>query len=931
MKEAKVTLYRLLTTGYLSVEAYHAFSSKKNLQDISDHDLKSVSTKIAKQIKVLRWQVQKNEALSVLESVTNNSYDYDRIIGLLEEILESAADEIRDIANKVGLRCFLMEYILCSRKLLGIKYCVTDDNYRSIIDISNTVIKTFLLNKSRRVSLEIEDTPNFENDKNEEDNCSSSAEVAYCVIDDDAVDALEPGNMVYARYLSTVSDNDFEPIFSYFEKVLSSVPVRTYNCVRSIGFRGFLVNYLYANEEKLSKIRNFGPKSMSDFLIIRDQLRSHIAYLCNNGHSEELLKIAANKEVKQAGDSRTLKGILGARYLLVENKFNELLSDKDLTVRARNGISAYPGDFIEDYVHSSNDVKTLKNIGKKTELEITKLIYQLKVFIADIPSYEMIEEETQLVVLKAKYGRLIDDYSKDFYLREGRLPLFHLVENVLLEKTHNRNFQFLNLYMPFFKEYESLPMDVIADNNNLTRERVRQICSKASDMICEGDSTSLHELYLLMSEEQSVCSYIEKLQEKDIIDINDIYEVIRHEDSNLSDDILLLMFSKILADNYVVVGNAPYHLPTKTRTWCNTFFVKKEYAQAFDFNKMYDAINDYSEERTEDAYLSNKEVLLDVLYNVWIEFDGLLVEELSQIVSVIMIEEFGIYKNIDDKFEIKGKKTTSPAEFVYETLKMRSDSIFIEDMFKLLSNEFPNRYKSAASVKYVVMSDPRLCIVTNKIGLTEWSHIKVGTVRDIIVQYLAKFDEPKPLSDIIDYVQRHRDSSDNSIRTTMGSGTQFVHFSGGLYGLADKTYDCQFKKNNDSRRSFEQRIVELEKFLNSQGHFPFSVSDNAEELALQRWWKRINKSSDATEYQKSEIQRIEDTYKEYPDNKRDFVWERSCMEYTKFYMENGRKPDAYDKGSKRLVSWFESAKQNFIDGYLNTHQETAFIELCKKF
>lgn len=36
------------------------------------------------------------------------------------------------------------------------------------------------------------------------------------------------------------------------------------------------------------------------------------------------------------------------------------------------------------------------------------------------------------------------------------------------------------------------------------------------------------------------------------------------------------------------------------------------------------------------------------------------------------------------------------------------------------------------------------------VGLLEWKHIKIGSIRDIIVQYLSKFDDPQPAAKIGD-------------------------------------------------------------------------------------------------------------------------------------------------------------------------------------
>ena len=130
----------------------------------------------------------------------------------------------------------------------------------------------------------------------------------------------------------------------------------------------------------------------------------------------------------------------------------------------------------------------------------------------------------------------------------------------------------------------------------------------------------------------------------------------------------------------------------------------------------------------------------------------------------------------------------------------------VDNIFTELDKTFPNRYKSSDSVRALVANDPRICMIgkASLVGLLEWKHIKIGSIRDIIVHFLSKFDEPQPVAKIVEYVQQYRDSTEKSIRSSMGSGNQFVQFSGGLYGLKDKTY-AEWYDIPEKRRSFALR------------------------------------------------------------------------------------------------------------------------------
>lgn len=43
--------------------------------------------------------------------------------------------------------------------------------------------------------------------------------------------------------------------------------------------------------------------------------------------------------------------------------------------------------------------------------------------------------------------------------------------------------------------------------------------------------------------------------------------------------------------------------------------------------------------------------------------------------------------------------------------------------------------------------------VNNMAALYEWEHIQTGSIRELIVSYLAEFDSPQHIKDIVEYIQ----------------------------------------------------------------------------------------------------------------------------------------------------------------------------------
>ena len=217
--------------------------------------------------------------------------------------------------------------------------------------------------------------------------------------------------------------------------------------------------------------------------------------------------------------------------------------------------------------------------------------------------------------------------------------------------------------------------------------------------------------------------------------------------------------------------------------------------------------------------------------------------------------------------------------------------------------------------------------VDNLVALSEWEHIKFGGVREIIVQFLEQFDKPKSVQEIVEYVLRYRNTTENSIRSTMYSGSQFRQFDNGYFGLSDKSYPNEYIYAQSPE--FMQRVQELESFLIDKGHFPFSSSEDNAEINLRQWWHRNNSNDSLNDVQQSEIKRLQDAYWYLPTDKREVRWFFFFNRYREFILEYGRKPSCYIEREKSLAEWFSKTQREFVEGELSENEEKVYLHLCK--
>lgn len=932
LKAHDISFLRLLTMGYISSETYHAVKEYGMIGNFSVDKLESFSDKCQDELKKLFLDKETVLTLGLLEEADKDLADNKgNVMQVLDNVV--ACLDAQDIISKIGKRRFVSDYAFCSSEMLKDSYGVS--GYGKV----QRLVKRFRIAYQARLATptvtEGNDTENKEIDSNELEGGSGFTGKDLIIIEDNALseESRGQGYEKYVKYLYSLSKEQFVP----YENFLLSCGLgkRAINSIKGIGIRNFFVNYLFAVSTKLFCVRNFGRKSWFEFENMKQDLFAYVIESCQD--SQMLKDLEEDIGHVKILKNLTLKEIAGKdKYQLILVKFSELLKTSALSVRARHGINNYAGDFIEDFVHSRKNAKELRNIGRKSVEEINRFVKELRSYIDEVIEHDFSEEEKELLLLKSKYGSFMDGYACRVYSDKKQLPMFHIVENIFeSERKYDNKIQFLNYFLPMVKGEESLTIEQIAENQNLTRERVRQICTMGIDylygkMVANKSANLDFSKIVSFSEDWSYVK--DKLECEDVIKANSVKVLLEQENCNLTVSIGLLTIFRIFNGEYCVVGNKPYDMTTRSKSlWNNCFLVKKELVEAFDFDDMCRTLEFYYSEHDSEEMICQtaEELVLDFFMSSWRVFDGSKVEAVANVVTEILMQEYELIPDEEFRFLLQGKKMATATDILFRALSENNQPMSIDELYAILQAKSSCNYKSPASIKSIVNSDVRLCMVgtDNLVTLTEWKHVKVGSVREIIVQYLEQFVEPKPVKDIVEYVLRYRSTTENSIRSTMYSGSQFRQFDNGYFGLADKSYTNEYLYSLSSE--FKQRVQEMENFLINKGHFPFSLSEDNSEINLRQWWHR-NKSSDSlNNVQQSEIKRIQDTYWYLPTDKREVRWFSLFNRYREFVQKFGRRPSCYIEREKSLADWLSKTQAEFVEGELSENEEKVYLHLCK--
>ena len=944
IKACSITFQKLMTAGYISAETYHFLSPKKQLSELSLSELYDYEQKYKSELLPLFDNVNTYLAIAYLEKLDNHLMDGDDTpYEILNNCLRDYPDEIECFVNDVGKREFLQEYIYCTEETLKTKLLVSKIDTRNVISFRDKFRSLFQLycNNLEKDESDLQTTNITSSGQSESlsDVHIKSGEGFdaddFVSIENDAISMSNIDCKKYVFFLYSLNKDQLAPVIEFLIPQLKSISVRIWNGIKTLGYREFLINYLFAEPMKLLNLRNMGRKSLFDFEKIKPIIIDYVKdyYICGDTKNiEDILKLNEEDIVKNI----TLKERIGlSQYKLVAVKLSTLLDDA--SVRSRNGIQAYKGDFIEDFVNKNKDIKNIRNIGIKSESEIKQIIEKLRKFVETMKEREFSEEEFFLITKQSYYRDYLDEYAHDFYYKNGHLPMFHLLEGFFRSLlTTNRDFQIYNLRTPIFKDEESQTMEDIAEQRQLTRERVRQIYMKVRKYLCEIDDVYKDQNKFSITnffENKNDWSYvIDDYVSKNYIDIYEFTGYCNQENHHFTDEFMFFLVGTICREQYVPIGKPILPYPTRSSDeWDNCYLIKRELTDKFDFIKLFELIDEYKESNTEVLVASARELIIDTFFSAWIDYDSNIVEEISDVVSNLLIQELGIIPDDQFHFTIEGQKEENVSDIIYDILKSNGDPLTIDELYQSIDRIYPNRYKSSASIKSIIGHDSRLCSVgeNNLVALIDWDHVKIGSIRTIIVQFLEQYDEPKLAKDIVSYVQKYRDTTYNSIRSTMASGSQFVQFRGGYFGLSWKQYPevYSFDKNE---QAFFDRIQEFDQFLQEYHHFPF-YSSNPQETVLHEWWINIKSNKKLSKSQTRELKMIEAKYKDLPKKKKHFQWIENCKRYSNFIQINHRRPSMDNPSERDLYMWFHKAAGDFANGTLTQQQELFYLELCKSF
>jgi len=599
----------------------------------------------------------------------------------------------------------------------------------------------------------------------------------------------------------------------------------------------------------------------------------------------------------------------------------------------------------------------IKNAGRKTCEELDEVCATV---ISKIDNKELAKHEREIQSLLATKKRIfsahcIDNFSfaNDFYEKHGYFPMFWILEQYLIND-NTKEVKILVDTFPIFQNMQPQGLKEVAVKNNLTKESVRIIRRNLFHRLFEVENyiavyknkKELFKYFQLLNNTDDWTYVLELFNKTHIVNqkpySDEINEYLHTEQCNFSIKFVIQIIAKALKNEYML-WNGFDVFKRKKNAWRNIFLIHQDFSSIFDFEKFREVFNNMLSD-------NDTEYLLDVddyvaKSDCWISYNFLKSGDITNIVRDILRYEFNLqFENIDRQIKIPVRKKINLGDIAYKILKAKDKPMHIDELLSEIKKNFPeyifHQEKDLSRLRSYLLRHERISTISRKslYALKDWTHVKSGTIRNAILEFLDSKDLPQTLNDITNHVLQFFPGTNTlSIRGTMRIDPQnrFSFLYGSLFGLSNKEYPPEYKKIIRSEwhmaqmewrnKTFEQRMSDFEKFINKNGRFPFLKSDDKQEHSFYRWWYRIkNKSVESlTELQKTEIDRVKTQYADFAVNKNDYKWFLHFNEFRHFVLENRRLPSTIGS-EKFLNSWFRKATDDFLNGRLSEKQRSKF-------
>ena len=227
----------------------------------------------------------------------------------------------------------------------------------------------------------------------------------------------------------------------------------------------------------------------------------------------------------------------------------------------------------------------------------------------------------------------------------------------------------------------------------------------------------------------------------------------------------------------------------------SSYLINRKYFDIFDFNAFYEDISTRRDKRIEQTYYLEFSQYL----NNFTLTGSTVTDKVRSICKSIISEEFDIHL---EKGKIRFDRNTmiKLSEYILEILEAAGRPLKLKEICKELKNMTSKVPPNLESLRSSILSVEEVVAIgkTSTYALRKWDSVKTGTIKDLVKEFLERYNEPKHIADITAYVNKFRHTSDKNIMSNLKLDPtgSFIFFRKSFIGLASKTYHSRSTKGS---------------------------------------------------------------------------------------------------------------------------------------
>ncbi|MDP4291020.1 MAG: sigma factor-like helix-turn-helix DNA-binding protein [Bacteroidota bacterium] len=369
---------------------------------------------------------------------------------------------------------------------------------------------------------------------------------------------------------------------------------------------------------------------------------------------------------------------------------------------------------------------------------------------------------------------------KDEFLHKS-FPFFRFISLIIEHLLNERERYIFERNFGFLDSSKKLTLQSIGDKYGITRERVRQIAQKIPQKLEKALSS-------FAGEYEGYFTYSFKVR-RDLllIDASAAETMNQKESLNFSPKFYAFAFGILQRKNL-------YGFQDIEQVNKNYFLVNNKYQPLFDFQAFFDDLTQRTVTRIEQTYSIDFEEYLKRFELQPLEIE--VKEKLKYICKKIITLEFKVPIERNQLLFIRNT-LIKLSEYITDILVTAGKPMRLVDIARELRIKSPKMPPNLESLRSTILSIPNVSAIgkTSTYSLDQWNNVKTGTIKEIVKEYLNIQNKPMHITDITNYVNQFRKTSDKNIYSNLklDKNRSFMFFKKGFIGLSDKTYGHQDK------------------------------------------------------------------------------------------------------------------------------------------